>query len=169
MTPLTRSTLILGSLFAVACSKAAPAPVQPAGGAPAANPSAPPNDLKPAPGQSPAPAQPAAAQPAAAADLQPTVENLGKILTGITDGPTAQAAKSKLDTIIGSLKSAAEAAKGQLGGDLGKLAGAAAAKAGVDLGAIKAAALQQVDKLLANDAIQGAIGPTLEQLKGYLK
>jgi hypothetical protein len=179
MNPLTRSALILAALFAVACSKADQTPVEPAGGAPAArpgtpqpvDPAVPACDLKPAPGQQPAPAQPAAAQPAAAAagELQPTVENLGKILGGITDAPTAVAAKGKLETILGSLKSAADAVKGQFGGDLSKVAGGIAAKAGVDLGAIKTAALLKVDGLLANAAIKSAIGPTLEQLKGYLK
>lgn len=99
----------------------------------------------------------------------PKVEDLGKVLGGITDGPTAQAAKSKIESLIQQLKAAKNVAtSGQLGGDLGKIAGAAAAKAGVDLTALKAEAKKQVDSLLGNASIKAAIGPTLEQLKGLL-
>lgn len=136
-----------------------PAKAEPTGNAPQA----------PAPTPAAQPAN-AAPTPAAAATAAPTPADLGKVLETITDGPTAQAAKDKLDGILAQLKSAKAAVTGgQLGGDLGKLAGAAASKAGIDLPAIKAATAKQLDSLLQNAAVKGAIGPTLEQIKALLQ
>lgn len=152
-----------------------PTPAAAPGQTPKADTPAPATNIAKAPHQD-APVMPTGLTPAkaAASDLpaNPTVADLGKLLGTITDGPTATAAKSKIELIINSLKSAASAAgagAGALGGDLSKLAGAAAEKAGVDVPALKAAALKQVEGLLNNDAIKGAIGPTLEQLKTLLK
>jgi 3-oxoacyl-ACP reductase-like protein len=147
-----------------------PPAANPPAGAPAAAKVDPTGNVPKAPEPTPA-AQPAnaAATPAAAA-AAPSPADLGKVLETITDGPTAQAAKDKLDAILTQLKSAKAAVTGgQLGGDLGKLAGAAASKAGIDLAAIKAAAGKQLDSLLQNEAVKGAIGPTLEQIKALLQ
>jgi hypothetical protein len=111
-----------------------------------------------------------AATPPVASQAAPTVADLPKLLETITDGPTAQLAKGKLESLIATLKNATNTAtSGQLGSDLGKLAGAAAAKAGVDVSALKSAALTKVQSLLTNETIKGAIGPTLEQLVALLK
>ena len=179
-----RLALVSTVALFTACSKPAEATPVPGTPTPAAAPGQTPKadtPALPATNIAKAPHQDAAVMPAgltpakaAASDLpaNPTVADLGKLLGTITDGPTATAAKSKIESIINSLKSAASAAgagAGALGGDLSKLAGAAAEKAGVDMPALKAAALKQVEGLLNNDAIKGAIGPTLEQLKTLLK
>lgn len=175
-----RLALISTLALFTACSKtvdATPAPGTPTpaapGQAPKADAPAPATNIPKAPNQDAA-VIPAGVTPAkaAATDLpaNPTVADLGKLLGTITDGPTATAVKGKLETVITSLKSAASGSGASaLGGDLTKLAGAAAEKVGVDLPALKAATLKQVEGLLTNDAIKGAIGPTLEQLKTLLK
>jgi len=95
----------------------------------------------------------------------PSLADLGKLLSGITDGPTATAAKGKLETLVGSLKSAAGSAPAAGGlGELGKLAGQAATKLGVS-----PEVMQQITALLANPAVKDAIGPVLEQLQSLLK
>ncbi len=176
-----RLALVSTLALFTACSKTVDATPAPGTPTPAAAPGQTPKADSPAPATNipKAPNQDAAVMPAgltpakaAATDLpsNPTVADLGKLLGSITDGPTATAAKGKLDAVITSLKSAASGAgASSLGGDLTKLAGAAAEKVGVDLPALKAAALKQVEGLLTNDAIKGAIGPTLEQLKTLLK
>lgn len=182
MNPLVRFAPISTVLLLAACggtNEAAPkAPPTPA---PAAAPAgqAPSGNIPKAPEPTPAvtPTAPAAQPPTtppspaiAAPTAAPTTADLNKVLESITDGPTAQAAKGKLDAIMVQLKSAKDAVTtGALGGDIGKLAGAAAGAAGVDLASIKALAKKQVDSLLANEAVKSAIGPTLEQLKALLQ
>lgn len=179
-----RISLLSTSLWLAACGNPnepqQPPTTPPAAKAPAGTPApanvAPAGNVQKAPEQTPAvvPANAAPSAtpptPAAAAPAAPTPADLGKVLETITDGPTAQAAKGKLESILAQLKGAKDAVVGgQLGGDLGKIAGAAASKAGVDLPAIKAAAGKQLDSLLQNAAVKAAIGPTLEQIKALLQ
>jgi len=88
----------------------------------------------------------------AAEKVSGTVAELMKTLSGITDGATAEKAKSALE---GQAKT--------LGGQLG------------DLGALKSSVegvlkplMDKVNGLLGNADIKKAIGPVLEQLKGLL-
>lgn len=87
--------------------------------------------------------------------LKGTLSSLQATLTGVTDGTTAQAAKGKLDGLIGPLKS-------QLG-DLGGLS---------KLGSLKDGAIKgvmgQVTRLLGNADINSVLGPILQKLKGAL-
>lgn len=165
---LARIVLLTTSLALAACGTKSegqtpatpgnPAPHSPAAETPAGN-----KPAAPTPAVTP-PVTPPASQAA------PTVAELPKLLETITDAPTAQLAKSKLEACIAALKNAKDVAtSGQLGGDLGKLAGAAAAKAGVDMTALKSAALAKVQGLLTNETVKAAIGPTLEQLLPLLK
>lgn len=181
-----RISLLSTSLWLAACGNPnepqQPPTTPPAAKAPVGTPTPAPANVAPAgnvqkapeqtPAVVPANAAPSATPPApaAAAPAAPTPADLGKVLETITDGPTAVAAKGKLESILAQLKGAKDAVVGgQLGGDLGKLAGAAASKAGVDLPAIKAAAGKQLDSLLQNAAVKAAIGPTLEQIKALLQ
>lgn len=91
----------------------------------------------------------------AMAKLKGTFTGLQSTLTAITDGTTAQAAKSKLSGMIGPLKDQL----GALGG-LGKLG---SMKDGVVKGI-----MEQVTRLIGNADIKTAIGPILEKLKSAL-
>lgn len=172
MNRIATLTLFSTTFVFTACGSSTEAAANaPASGSPANASSAQP----PAPVYSKAPETPAAKPPVPAANAptnapaDPTAD-LGKLLSTITDGPTAQAAKAKLETVIQSLEGMKNAAtSGQLGADLGKLAGAAASKVGVDLAGWKVAAEKQVTSLLANPAVKGAIGPTLDRLQALLK
>ncbi len=153
MNCITKLVLISSAALLACCgtkTEAAPKPTVP--GASGMTPPA--NNIPKAPQETPV-----------AVPTTTPVADLGKVLSSITDGPTAQAAKGKLEAAIASLKSAAGAA----GTDLTKLAGSAAASAGVDVTSLKAAALKQVESLLSNAAVKTAIGPTLEQLVPLLK
>ena len=98
-----------------------------------------------------------AKQTAVVDKLKTTFTDLGKTLGGITDGATAEKAKTGLEGIVSTLKTQ----MGELGG-LGKLEGAlATAKDGLMKGA-----MEQVTKLMGNADITAKIGPVLEQLKG---
>lgn len=159
-----RTVLLSTALLATACTKKAepvtPAPL-PAAGQPA-----------PAVQPTPAPAAvaPAAAPAAPAGDktVAPSVADLGKLLGGIKDAATAEAAKAPLDAIVQQLQTTKSVAPGavtpdSLGG-LGKLAGDAAAKLGVSADTMK-----QITTLLDNPSVKAVIGPTLEKLQGLLK
>ncbi|MCU0866906.1 MAG: hypothetical protein MUC36_24235 [Planctomycetes bacterium] len=89
--------------------------------------------------------------------LKGTFGELGKTLGGITDGATAEKAKSGLEGIVSTLKTQ----MGELGG-LGKLDGALTT---VKDGLMKGA-MDQVTKLMGNADITAKIGPVLENLKG---
>jgi hypothetical protein len=116
------------------------------------------------------PSAPAAAQPAAqpaAPTATASVADLPKVLAGIKDAATAEAAKAPLDAILQQLqaaKSAAGTAPAVTGTDLGKLAGDAATKLGASPEIVA-----QLGALLENPAIKAVIGPTLEKLQGLLK
>jgi hypothetical protein len=98
-----------------------------------------------------------AKQTAVVDKLKATFNDLGKTLGGITDGATAEKAKTGLEGIVSTLKTQ----MGELGG-LGKLEGALAT---VKDGLMKGA-MDQVTKLMGNADITAKIGPVLEQLKG---
>jgi len=168
MNRIATLTLFSTTFLFTACGSSTEAATNaPATGSPA-NASSP---QAPAPVYSKAPETPAAKPtvPATNAPVDPMAD-LGKLLSTITDGPTAQAAKARLETMLQSLEGMKNAAtSGQLGSDLGKLAGAAASKAGVDLAGWKVAAAKQVTSLLAMPAVKGAIGPTLDRLQSLLK
>ena len=125
----------------------------------------------PTPTPAPSASTPAAHAPAPAANqpsvAAPAITDLGKILATIKDGPTAEAAKGKLDALVQQLQTAKAAvppvAKDSLGG-LGKLATDAAAKTGVGTEVVR-----QITALLEIPAVKAAIGPTLEKLQGLLQ
>lgn len=154
-----RTLLLSTALLATACTKETKA-------APNTPPATP-----PAAGQ-PQPAAPNAGAPvvnkAPEAAAAPSVADLGKVLAGIKDGPTAEAAKAPLAAIVQQLEAAKKAAPAAAGTEalsgLGKLAGDAAAKLGVS-----AETTKQITALLDNPSVKAVIGPTLEKLQGLLK
>ena len=115
---------------------------------------------------------PAVKAPAPAAAATPAIADLPKVLAGIKDAATAEAAKAPLDAIVQQLQTAkaaapaaaAPAAGTEALGGLSKMATDAAAKLGVS-----ADTVAQITTLLANPAIKAVIGPTLEKLQGLLK
>ena len=153
-------------LLVTACTKTTevlvPAPATPPVTAPAQ------------PAQQPQPAAPAPAAAAPAPDkapapvAAPSVADLGKLLGGIKDGATAEAAKAQLDALVNQLQTTKNATPANAAteglGSLGKLAGDAATKLGVSADTVK-----QITTLLGNPAVKSAIGPTLEKLQGLLK
>lgn len=142
-------TLLISSLLLVpACTKESAAASLPPGAAPQQTPTA-----------------PAAGKAAPAAT--PAIADLPKVLAGIKDAASAEAAKGPLEGIVQQLeaaKSKAAAAPAAAGTDLGKLAGETATKLGISPDTVA-----QVTALLANPAIKAVIGPTLEKLQGLLK
>ncbi len=92
----------------------------------------------------------------AAAALASTWSDLSKTLSGITDGATAEKAKTGLTTIVETLK-----------GQIGSLGGIAKATEGAGGDVVKGIT-DQVKKLLANADVAKAIGPVLEQLQGLV-
>ena len=101
----------------------------------------------------------AAKQTEAFDKVKGTFESLKSTLGGITDGKTAEAAKGKLDGLVGTLKD-------QMGklGDLGKLTD----KLGSMKDTLTKGLMGQVTKLMGNADVTKAIGPILEKLKGVL-
>lgn len=93
------------------------------------------------------------------AKLRPTLESLGKTLGSITDGATAEKAKSVLEGLLEPLKA-------QMGG-LANLGALSASVGGVKDGLVKAAT-EQIKQLAANPAITKAVGPVLEKLAAAL-
>ncbi|MBL9079389.1 MAG: hypothetical protein JNL08_17945 [Planctomycetes bacterium] len=105
----------------------------------------------------------AAAAPAQSFDIN-------KILAGIKDQPTAEAAKGPLEGAIASLKSlvgggAAAPTEGatEASGGMKQLGSDVLAKFGID-----GATIGTITGLLQNPAVAGAIGPLLNQLKGLI-
>ncbi|MBL8749731.1 MAG: hypothetical protein JNK78_11265 [Planctomycetes bacterium] len=92
----------------------------------------------------------------AAAAIASTWTDLSKTLAGITDGATAEKAKSGLATIVDTLK-----------GQVGSLGGITKATEGLGGDVVKGIT-DQVKKLLANPDVAKAIGPVLEQLNGLV-
>lgn len=174
MNRIATLALVSTTVLFAACSKPTEAATQPPANANAPVPPASPADVPAAPAPQPGKVPESPTNKPVAAPVTPpavpTMADLGKLLGSITDGPTAEAAKTQIEAVIQSLESTKKAAtSGQLGSDLGKLAGAAAAKVGVDLAALKSAAMQQVTDLLARPAVKDAIGPTLDRLQSLLK
>jgi hypothetical protein len=157
---LTLHLVLSSALLLTACSR------EPESNNPA--PTTPPTQEQPKPD---APKVPPASAPTPAENTTPVappaIADLGKILGTIKDGPTAEAAKPKLDALVHQLQTAKAAvpaaAKDSLGG-LGKLATDAAAKIGVG-----PEVMSQITALLQNPSVKAAIGPTLEKLQGLLK
>lgn len=96
--------------------------------------------------------------------------DVNKILGGIKDKPTADAAKGPLEGAIASLKTlmggkAAPATGGAADATAGmkKLGADVLAKFGID-----GTTLGTITGLLQNPAVAGAIGPVLNQLKGLI-
>jgi hypothetical protein len=92
--------------------------------------------------------------------------DIGKLLGGITDGATANAAKGPLEGAIAQLKNALSGATANAGGSADmakKMAGDVLAKFGIGAGT-----LGTITNLMNNEAIKGAIGPMLAQLKSLI-
>lgn len=109
---------------------------------------------------------------AAAAQAAPTID-LGKLLGGITDGNTATAAKSPLESAVAQLKTALAGAdaKAKVDAAAGN-ADASAGKKMVDDVLAKfglgGETVGQITALLQNEQVKAVLGPTLEQLKSLL-
>lgn len=89
--------------------------------------------------------------------------DVNKLLAGITDGPTAEAAKGPLDAVIASLKSMTDGAVADATTGAKKLSTDALAKYG-----ITGETMGMITSLLANPTVSSLIGPTLNQLKSLL-
>jgi hypothetical protein len=92
--------------------------------------------------------------------------DVNKLLGGITDGPSAEAAKGPLDAAIASLKGMLTTGDGttaEASGGMKQLGTDALAKFG-----ISGDTLGMITGLLANPAVASVIGPTLNQLKSLL-
>lgn len=85
-------------------------------------------------------------------------------LAGISDGPTATAAKGKLETLIADLKTSL----GELSGS-GNLMESVSAKFGANKDQLMKAVSDRVGTLMGNEQVKAAIGPVLEQLQSLLK
>ena len=118
-------------------------------------------------------ALPGAAGAAANGAEVPSVD-LGKLLGGITDGPTAAAAKGPLEAALGQLKNALAGADAKA-----KVESAASGADPVSSGkqmamdvlakfGLGAGTVDTITGLLDNPAVKSAIGPMLEQLKGMI-
>lgn len=118
-----------------------------------------------------APAVPATTD-AAAAPAAPSID-LGKLLGGITDGSTATAAKSPLESAVAQLKTALAGAdaKAKVDAATGN-ADASGGKKMVDEVLAKfglgGETVGQITALLQNEQVKAVLGPTLEQLKSLL-
>ena len=92
--------------------------------------------------------------------------DIGKLLGGITDAPTANAAKGPLEGAIAQLKNALAGANAGSGGSADmakKLTGDVLAKFGLGAGT-----MDTITSLMNNAAVKSAIGPMLEQLKSLI-
>lgn len=96
--------------------------------------------------------------------------DVNKLLGGISDKPTAEAAKGPLEAVVAQLK-------GLMGGASNPAAGGAAdastgmKKLSTDVLAkfgISGDTVGMITGLLGNPAVSGAIGPVLNQLKGLI-
>jgi hypothetical protein len=100
--------------------------------------------------------------------------DIGKMLAGIKDVGTANAAKGPLEAAIGQLKNAmggipaqaqqqAAASGGDLGGITKQLTGSLLSSFGLGAGTMGV-----INTLMGNGGIAGALGPALSSLKGLL-
>ncbi|MBL8729839.1 MAG: hypothetical protein JNM25_15535 [Planctomycetes bacterium] len=89
--------------------------------------------------------------------------DVNKLLAGITDGVTAEAAKGPLDSVVASLKGMAGGAVADATSGVKKLGADTLAKYG-----ITGETMGLITGLLDNPAVTAVIGPTLNQLKGLL-
>jgi hypothetical protein len=89
--------------------------------------------------------------------------DVNKLLASITDGPTAEAAKGPLDSVVASLKGLAGGAVAEATTGAKKIGADTLAKYG-----ISGETLGMITGLLGNPAVTSVIGPTLNQLKGLL-
>jgi hypothetical protein len=101
--------------------------------------------------------------------------DIGKLLGGIKDGPTATAAKGPLEGAIAQLKNALAGAKAQSetagagasGADMATMAKKMANDVLTKFG-ISSQTVTTITSLLQNPAIASVIGPALDQLKGLI-
>jgi hypothetical protein len=118
--------------------------------------------------ENPAGAIGAAAQVAkqgeAVSKVSTALGGLQTTLAGITDGPTATAAKAKLETLIADLKTSL----GELANS-GKLMEAVSAKFGANKDQLMSAVSTRVQALMNNEQVKAAIGPVLQQLQNLVK
>ncbi|MCR9247286.1 MAG: hypothetical protein NXI31_19815 [bacterium] len=114
----------------------------------------------------------------ASAKPESTAGSIVKLLEGITDGKTAESAKSELSTLteqlstgITALKSAGEKTGGEAKDAMGALAEkakAAVAAFSPELTKSFGGITEQITRLMGNDEIKKVIGPVLEKLKGLI-
>lgn len=90
---------------------------------------------------------------------QSTFGDLSKMLSGITDGASADKAKDQLTKLVETFKTQV----GSLGG-LSQFT----SKLGSGADGLMKTAMDQINKLVGNAEITKSIGPVLEQLKGVL-
>ncbi len=110
-----------------------------------------------------APAQ-VAKQAEAVSKVSTALGGLQTTLAGIKDGPTATAAKAKLETLISDLK----ASLGELA-NTGKLMEAVSAKFAANKDQLMSAVSTRVQALMNNEQVKAAIGPVLQQLQNLVK
>ena len=89
------------------------------------------------------------------AKVTKTLANLKTTLVTVTDGATAEAAKTRLSSLVTDLQDQVD----KLGGTE-KLTGA--------LGGFKTSLTEKIGELLNDSEIQRAIGPALQKLKGLI-
>lgn len=89
--------------------------------------------------------------------------DVNQLLAGITDGPSAEAAKGPLDAIVASLKGVTAGAVADATSGVKKLGADTLAKYGIN-----GETMGMINGLLANPAVSSLIGPTLNQLKGLI-
>lgn len=123
-------------------------------------------------GSSDVPAAPALPGDATATPAAPTVD-LGKLLAGITDGSTATAAKSPLESAVEQLKAALAGAdaKAKVDTATGRADAAGGAKLVDEVLAkfgLGGETVGQITALLQNEQVKAVLGPTLEGLKSLL-
>ncbi|MGE0145264.1 MAG: hypothetical protein AB7I19_17870 [Planctomycetota bacterium] len=97
--------------------------------------------------------------------------SITKVLTGITDGKTAEAAKSELETLTNNFGSVLEKLKGDgkaatdgIAGKVGELAKGALASLAPQFKGIT----EQISRLMNIKDVVAQIGPVLEKLKGLI-
>jgi molecular chaperone GrpE (heat shock protein) len=96
---------------------------------------------------------------AGAQEVQATLQKLKAQLAKVTDGASAQQAKTELQQLVASLKQQVDAKGGvdKIASDLGSTGEK-----------LLAAARQQIDALVKDPQVQQSLGPVLQQLKAVL-
>jgi len=122
--------------------------------------------------KSDATSQPPATQATAVTETTTKVVDL---LKGITDGKTAEAAKTQLESLtdklggaLTSLQALGQASAGNAGTGLGDMAMQAAATVSPEITKSLGGIAEQVTRLLGLEDVKTAIGPLLEKLQGLL-